>query len=167
MPRLNHLAAAVLLLASVLPSAARLLAQGQQSPATTRAADMPAKMPSVPLPAELDRVLRDYEKAWQARDAAALAGLFAEDGFVLRGGHPPVRGRAGIEEAYRGSGGPLALRALAYRVEAKVGWIIGAYAGSAQAADSGKFVLALSRREEGGKWEIAGDMDNGNAGRRQ
>ena len=58
MPRLTHLAAAVLLLASVLPSAARLLAQGQQSPATTRAADMPAKMPSVPLPAELERVLR-------------------------------------------------------------------------------------------------------------
>ena len=120
-------------------------------------------MPSVPLPAELERVLRDYEKAWMARDARALAGLFAEDGFVLRGGQPPVRGREAIERAYQGAGGPLALRALEFRAEQKVGWIIGAYAGSAQAADSGTFVLALSRSEEGGEWQIAGDMDNGNS----
>jgi hypothetical protein len=40
-------------------------------------------LPSIELPAALDRVLRDYERAWQARDAAALSALFAEDGFVL------------------------------------------------------------------------------------
>ena len=41
---------------------------------------------TVALPPELARVLTDYEKAWQARDAAALAALFAEDGFVLPSG---------------------------------------------------------------------------------
>src|SRR5262249_25755892 len=54
----------------------------------------PAPRPSVALPPELARVLPDYETAWGSRDAAALARLFAEDGFVLPGGKPPIRGRA-------------------------------------------------------------------------
>ena len=53
----------------------------------------PASLPSVTLPPELDRVLRDYETAWAAKDAARLAKLFAEDGYVLPGGSPPVKGR--------------------------------------------------------------------------
>src|SRR6185295_2049761 len=36
---------------------------------------------SVALPPELARVLTDYEAGWKAGDAAALASLFAEDGF--------------------------------------------------------------------------------------
>jgi ketosteroid isomerase-like protein len=119
-------------------------------------------MPSVALPAELDRVLRDYEKAWQARDAAALAALFAEDGFVLSNGKPPVRGRAAIRIAYAEGGGPLSLRALAYSVEGPVGYIIGASATSKDSADIGKFVLAL-RKDKNGRWLIAADMDNSNA----
>ena len=42
-----------------------------------------APEPSVTLPPPLARVLRDYESAWQKKDAKALAALFAEDGFVL------------------------------------------------------------------------------------
>src|SRR3546814_7019105 len=44
----------------------------------------------------------DLEKAWSARDPVALAALFAEDGFVLPSGRPPVRGRAAIREYYTG-----------------------------------------------------------------
>jgi uncharacterized protein (TIGR02246 family) len=51
---------------------------------------------------DLARVLTDYEQAWRAKDAAALARLFAEDGFVLSPGTPMVRGRGAIEKAYRG-----------------------------------------------------------------
>jgi hypothetical protein len=35
-------------------------------------------LPSVTLPPELDRVLRDYEREWQARSAPALAALFTD-----------------------------------------------------------------------------------------
>ena len=87
-----------------------------------------ADHPSVELPPELARVLTDYEVAWQAEDEQALAALFTEDGFVLSSGRPPVRGRAQIEERYVDSGGPLALRALAFAVEDSLGYIIGAYA---------------------------------------
>jgi ketosteroid isomerase-like protein len=122
----------------------------------------PASLPSVALPA-LDRVLRDYERAWRSRDAAKLADLFTEDGFVLSNGSPPVRGRAAIRAAYTDAGGPLALRALAYATEGRVGYVVGGFARSPGEPDTGKFVLAL--RKEGGRWRIAADMDNSNRGR--
>jgi ketosteroid isomerase-like protein len=119
-----------------------------------------APQPSVTLPPELARVLTDYEAAWGSRDAAGLARIFAEDGFVLQGGKPPIRGRASIEEAYKGSGGPLFLRALAYAAEGDVGYIIGGYTHAKGAPDDGKFTLTL--KKSGGRWLIMSDMDNGN-----
>ncbi len=115
---------------------------------------------SVDLPAELARVLRDYEKAWSARDPDGLAALFTEDGFVLSPQRPPVRGRQAIRRRYQGSGGPLALRALAYAAAGDVGYIIGAFARERGADDIGKFTLTLRKVE--GRWLIMSDMDNGN-----
>ena len=49
---------------------------------------------------------------------AAVAQLFTEDGFVLSGGRPPIRGRTAIAEHYgSGGGGPLSLRALAFAAD--------------------------------------------------
>lgn len=118
-------------------------------------------LPSIELPLALDRVLRDYERAWRARDPAALAELFTEGGFVLSNGNPPVRGRAAIRAAYAKGGGPLSLRALAYATEGRVGYIIGGFGRAPGEPDSGKFVLAI-RRSPGGRWAIAADMDNSN-----
>ncbi len=124
------------------------------------AAPGPAPIPTVTLPSELDRVLRDYERAWRSGDAAALAALFAEDGFVLQSGRAPVRGRDAIRTAYTGQGGAgLRLRALAYAVADSVGYIIGAYAYGEAGGDQGKFTLTL-RRPRGGAWLIFSDMDN-------
>lgn len=120
----------------------------------------PSALPSVALPPMLDRVLRDYEAAWSRGDAAGLAALFHEDGFVLQGGRPPVRGRAAIQTAYTGQGGsPLRLRALAAVIEDTVGYIIGAYGYGNSSEDLGKFTLTL-RRRPGGPWLIFSDMDN-------
>ena len=117
--------------------------------------------PSVALPPELARVLTDYEKAWSARDAAGLARLFAEDGYVLPNGGPPVKGRAAIERKYTGSGGPLALRAFAFAAEGQVGYILGGYAGRRGEPDDGKFTLTL-RKNSDGRWMIVSDMDSSN-----
>ena len=86
-----------------------------------------APEPSIALPADLARVLRDYEAAWSTMDTTSLARLFAEDGFVLSHGHEPVRGRAAIEAFYRGQGGPQSLRPLAFGAEGQVGYIIGGF----------------------------------------
>jgi ketosteroid isomerase-like protein len=117
--------------------------------------------PSVALPADLQRVLTDYENAWDARDAAGLAALFAEDGFVLSGGAPPIRGRDAIREHYEGSGGQLVLRALDYAVDGDTGYIIGGYSRARGADDVGKFTLTLRRVDT--RWLIVSDMDSGNA----
>jgi ketosteroid isomerase-like protein len=122
-------------------------------------ADVP--QPSVKLPPELARVLTDYEAAWRKRDAVALANLFAEDGFVLSNNRPPVRGRAAIQHAYKGAGGPLALRAIAFATEGSVGYIIGGFAREEGKPDIGKFTLTL-RKGADGRWLIMSDMDNSN-----
>ena len=144
---MRNAARALLILALMVAPAA-----GQQAPAGE---------PSVTLPPELARVLTDYEAAWQQRDAAALARLFAEDGFVLPGGRPPVRGRAAIQKHYTGQGGPLSLRAIAYAAEGGVGYIIGGYTDTAGKPDIGKFTLTL-RKGSDGRWLIMSDMDNSN-----
>ena len=123
-----------------------------------------AELPSVELPAPLARVLTDYETAWQAKNAPALAALFAEDGFVLSNGVPPVRGRADIEKHYTGQGGGLSLRALAYATEGSTGYIIGGFAMTKGGPDVGKFTLTL-RKSADGRWLIMSDMDNGNTRR--
>ena len=133
------------------------------TPRAALASPTAAALPSVALPPELARVLADYESAWGRHDADALAGLFAEDGFVLAGGHPPARGRVAIRALYAGKGGPLALRALAYAVAGDVGYVIGAYAMARGAPDDGKFTLTLRRVD--GRWLIFSDMDNGNVWR--
>lgn len=116
------------------------------------------------LPPEFETVLRDYEKAWQARDAAALTALFTDDGWVMSSGRPPVRGHAQIAERYAGSGGPLALRSLHWERQGDLAIILGAYGPRPDAVPSGKFTLTL-RRGRDGRWRILSDMDNGNARR--
>lgn len=123
--------------------------------------DATSSEPTVELPAALARVLTDYEAAWIRKDAAALASLFVEDGFVLPPWHPPVRGRAAIEKYYADAGGPLALRAIAFRAKGNVGYIIGGYARVKGEPDRGKFTLTL-RRGAGGRWLIVSDMDSPN-----
>lgn len=118
-------------------------------------------LPSVTLPSELDRVLRDYEREWRLRSASGLAELFAEDGFVLQPGRPPARGRKSITERYQGRGGPLSLRALEFATSDSIGYIIGAYSVRNEDPDIGKFILILERKPPG-PWYIAADMDNGN-----
>jgi protein-tyrosine-phosphatase/ketosteroid isomerase-like protein len=117
----------------------------------------------VTLPGPLARVLTDYETAWQRKDAAALAALFTEDGFVLSSGRPPIRGRAAIGEYYKGHGGPLSLRALAFATDGSLGYIIGGYGPAKGEPDTGKFTLTLRKQE--GRWMIMSDMDNGNTRR--
>ncbi|MNB89593.1 hypothetical protein D3C75_366260 [compost metagenome] len=147
---------AVILISGLL-MAGPVIAQESAAPSPA------ARVADVALPAALDRVLRDYEQAWRTGDAKALAGLFAEDGFILQSNQPPVRGRAAIEAAYAGQGSsPLRLRALAYAAEETTGYIIGAYTYGNNVGDTGKFTLTL-KREAGGPWMIFSDMDNTNA----
>ena len=153
-----RLAALSFFLLAAIGTSSRSAAQG-----TPAAPATPPPMPSVTLPPELDRVLRDYETAWRAGDHVRLSELFTDDGFILPGGRPPIRGRAGIAAHYQGQKGPLHLRALAYETAGSIGYIIGAYGygEGTPVPDNGKFTLTL-RRDAQGMWLIASDMDNAN-----
>ncbi len=145
-------------LCALAMSAAMTLSLGAQARPDTATA---AQLPSVELPRDLARVLTDYETEWR-RNGAAVAQLFTEDGFVLSGGRPPIRGRAAIAQHYgSGGGGPLSLRALAYAAEGSVGYIIGGYTMERGTPDIGKFTLTLRKRPDG-RWMIVSDMDNPN-----
>ena len=148
-----------LTMTSTLLAASIVCSMAFSAQAQTRAE---AQLPSVLPPPELARVLTDYEAAWQAPDPKKLAMLFAEDGFVLSIGHPPVRGRAAIERQYAKSGGPLSLRALAYATEGSIGYIIGGFTRHKGDPDTGKFTLTL-RKGADSRWLIMSDMDNGNS----
>jgi len=117
----------------------------------------------VTLPPPLARVLTEYEEAWKAKNANALASLFADDGFVLSSGQPAVRGRDAIRKLYKDSGGPLSLHAFAYSTNGDVGYIIGGFSSEPGITDRGKFTLTL--RKVGDRWLIMSDMDNSNARR--
>ena len=152
-------------LPAILTSLLVIALAGESQAQTAQAP--PAEHPTVELSPELDRVLRDYESAWRRGDAAGLAALFAEDGFVLQGGRVPIRGRAAIQAAYAGqAGGPLRLRALAAATADTVGYIIGAYGYGDAPGDQGKFTLTL-RRGPDGRWLIFSDMDNSSRPPRQ
>ena len=142
----------VSLIASIFSAA---VAQTPNAPPTP-----PPPLPSIVLPPELARVLRDYERHWRAGDEQALAALFTADGFVPRGGGW-VRGTDGIRKTYENFSGDLRLRALAFAVADTVGYIVGAYRYGEGANDGGKFVLAL-RRAPGRPWLIAADIDQSN-----
>jgi ketosteroid isomerase-like protein len=129
--------------------------------ATKELASVGSVEPSVTLPPELARVLADYESAWKAGNAAALANLFAEDGYVLAEGRGPTKGRAAIRKLYAHPGAPLSLRAISYAMQGDVGYIIGGYSAVREKPDDGKFTLTL-RKNSDGQWLIVSDMDNSN-----
>ena len=112
----------------------------------------------VELPAELDRVLRDYETAWRAGDEQGLAALFTENGFVMQNGRAAVRGREAIQQVYANSQGALYLSAWDFSVEGDTGFIIGGFALGPGDPEVGKFVLTL--RRVGDRWFIHSDMDS-------
>ena len=123
---------------------------------------LPDSLHSITLPAEMDRVLRDYERAWQSKNTEELVKLFTVDGFVLQPRHGPARGKNNLMQAYRNSGGaPLYLRALSFSTSDSIGYIIGGYRASQLSSDIGKFILLL-RKGPNEKWLIAADMDNSN-----
>jgi ketosteroid isomerase-like protein len=115
----------------------------------------------VVLPGDLDRVLRDYERAWRARDAQGLAALFVDGEVVMTNTGAQVRGRDAVRSLYEGSGGGLALRAVSFALGDSVAHILGAYSSAPGASDEGVFVLALKKGVRG-QWLISADLDRAN-----
>ncbi len=133
-----------------------ILVWAMSSPGTAQTHD-PALFPSIELPDELERVLRDYESAWAGENGEVFAMLFTEDGYILSGGDSPARGREIIESRYGFAGGPLKLRAIHYEMSETLAYIFGFYTYT-EGTDLGKFALTLRKVDE--RWFITSDQDN-------
>lgn len=118
--------------------------------------------PTISLPADVDRVLKDYARAWEANDPVALSQLFDAAGMALPSGQPPAVGVESIRKAYStGAGSPLHLRPIAFGASGELAYVIGEWGTSPSKPDFGKFTLVLRRGADGG-WRIVSDMDNAN-----
>ena len=146
-----------IILATVLALAAALVPAMAQQPAPSPA---PEAVPlAVTLPPGLDRVLRDYERAWRDGNGPGLAALFTDDGFAVQSGSPIRQGRAAIAQGIIRPGGALQLTAYAFSMSETVGYIVGGYRYPESTGPGGRFVLAL-RMGADGRWLIAADLDN-------
>lgn len=110
----------------------------------------------------VEAVLRAYEAAYNARDAAALARVHAADGGYYMACGEPVVGRDALERFWATSQGRgLVLELERFEAEGAVGWAVGRWTTGVQEErrSSGRFVLAL-RRTAAGAFEIVVDLNN-------
>jgi len=114
---------------------------------------------------------RDWEKAFNAGDAKAVAALYADDALILPPGNPGVRGRAAIEAFFikdiaeaKAAGVVLVVNPKTdVGVSGDIGWESGTFTATVKGAvvESGKF-LSVSRKKNG-KWLYLRDTWNTDA----
>ena len=96
---------------------------------------------------EIEQRVREFEAAFNRRDAAALAAMYTEDARLLPPGSEMVSGRSAIQEFWQGafdmgvSGGELRPQQI-------------------EARDDLAYEMS---RQTGGAWQMAVDIWNGNA----
>ena len=112
--------------------------------------------------AELGQMNRDFAAALNAKDAKAAAALYTEDAVLVPPGEPLVRGRAAIEEYWRGAieaGGvrDVSAETIDALSSGALGYELGSFAFTVNGPDGaplterGRYVELL-RREPDGRW---------------
>ena len=135
-----------------------------------------APAPSTPEETEAfrawDAAYETFRDAYREGDAAAVAGVYAEDAFYLGPGRDVVRGRAGIQEAFRPfleSGPPgtydITFELVEREVSADLGYEVGYYdlrsrKGEEEGRSRGKFTVVWKRGPDGA-WRIQSDTYSG------
>lgn len=118
----------------------------------------PPPLPAVSVPAELARLLDARASGWS--DAAALAGLYAEDAVVFDARGPRwIRGRADVAR-YMGElfAVPYRITPVGLDVAGDRGHLIGYYAVAEGAGERPFGHVALALRRVDGAWRIASEM---------
>jgi len=111
---------------------------------------------------ELGQMNRDFAAALNAKDAQAAAALYTEDAVLIPPGEPLVRGRAAIEEYWRGaieSGGvrDVSVETMDALSSGSLGYETGSFVLTANGpdgealTDKGRYIEIL-RREPDGRW---------------
>jgi ketosteroid isomerase-like protein len=120
---------------------------------------------------KVDENIAHFVEAFNAGDASAVAGLYAEDAKLMSPGSSVVEGRAAIEEFWGGVFGigevSLTLGTSEAHNNGTLGYSVGSYTLSIQPAegepmaDEGKYIIVWKRGPTG-RWELAVDIWNTN-----
>lgn len=111
----------------------------------------------------LDKLAKDFAAAFNQKDAAKIAGFYADDAVLMPPNLPAVRGRAAIEAYYKGG---FATELGRLTLEPAESSIAGTHAFEAGVstlttrgkADKGKYVVVYKR--VGSEWKLAYDIFN-------
>jgi uncharacterized protein (TIGR02246 family) len=123
--------------------------------------------------ASAEEAIRDVAKSFvtaaNAKDAARIGALYAEDAVLMPPNQEMVRGRAAIQAFWQkildGGAKDLSLTTMHVAVSGDVAYEAGTYQftlaapGAQPVTDRGKYVVGL-RREADGKWRMAYDVFN-------
>jgi uncharacterized protein (TIGR02246 family) len=116
----------------------------------------------------LSKMAKEYMTAFNAKDAAKVAALYAEDAVLSVPNEPAARGRKAVQAWAQKNidqgVGNLVLTPTESAISGNVAYETGTYSitiaapGQKPATDKGKYMLVL--KQAGGKWLIAHDMYN-------
>ena len=116
----------------------------------------------------IEEDLQRFVAAFNAKDAATLASVYAADAIILPPNGPRVSGRANVEPFWRemfAIGSDLKLTITHVDASGDLAYEVGSYTMGIQMpamppmADTGKYV-AVWKRQAGGKWLIVADIFN-------
>lgn len=110
----------------------------------------------------LTKLAKQWEAAYNAKDPAKVAMLYAEDAIVNPPNQSAVRGRAAIQNWVKEMFGvftSLTLTPTESAISGEVGYEAGTYSGTmASGTDKGKYVIVSKRI--GGEWLLVHDIFN-------
>lgn len=115
----------------------------------------------------LSKLAADWAAAFNAKDAAKIASLYADDAVVMPPNQPMVKGRANIEAHFKGEIQQGATNFQLNPVESAISGSQAFEAGTSTLTlpggqtDSGKYLVVLKR--VGNDWKIAYDIYNSDA----
>jgi uncharacterized protein (TIGR02246 family) len=119
------------------------------------------------LKASIEKANGEWMQAVKNRDAAAVAGMYAEDGFVMPPNSPAIQGREGIKGFFSGAmdAGVKDVRLVTEDVEGDDNFAIekGTYEMRAEGdvvIDQGKYLVHWKKMD--GKWRFKNDMFSSN-----
>jgi uncharacterized protein (TIGR02246 family) len=155
-----------LILPCLLACAATLAACGgaAQAPAANTAAETSG----------INDLRAKYAGALAASDAAALAALFTDNAVSLPDHHPPIEGRAAIQQNFMDEFAQMGMNIQIMPVDTEINgetaYERGTYtmtitpkaANSQPMKETGKYVVIL-KKQPNGSWLVQNDIDNTNA----